>query len=86
MDIHDCGLVVDVRLRSGKMPNGRTYANNYCMIEFAHENSVPRGLKVASKKLSSFNGQWARIFKAGTRTAICLPNQRRQKKENPSLW
>jgi hypothetical protein len=79
MDQHDCGLVIDVRLRSGKMPNGRTAQNTYCMVEFAHENSVPRCLKVASKKLAQFGGQKARIFKAGTRTAICLPNQRRRK-------
>jgi len=79
MDSHDCGLVVDVRLRSGKTRAGRPNANTYCVVEFAHENSVPRCLKVASKKLATFGGQKARIFKAGTRTAICLPNQRRTK-------
>lgn len=79
MDSHDCGLVVDVRLRSGKARAGRPNVNTYCVVEFAHENSVPRCLKVASKKLATFGGHKARIFKAGTRTAICLPNQRRHK-------
>jgi len=78
-DIHECGLVTDVRIRSGKQAPGRSNANFYAIVEFAHENSVPRSLKLASKKLVNFNGQKGRIYKTGTRTAIIMPNQRRKK-------
>jgi len=78
MSTHECGLVTDVRLRSGKQGPGRPQANTYAIIEFAHENSVPRGLKLASKKVAVFGGQRARVFKAGTRTAVIMPSQRRR--------
>ena len=53
----DCGFVTDVRVRSGKKPTGRTQPNDYCMVEFAHENSIPRCLKLASKKVANFGGK-----------------------------
>jgi hypothetical protein len=79
MSLHECGFVTDVRLRSGRTAPGRPVGNTYAIIEFSHENSVPRGLKLASKKVAVFGGQKARIYKAGTRTAILLPSQRRRK-------
>lgn len=51
---HDCGMVVDVRLGKGRTVPGRTKENVYCIVEYAHENSVPRSLKIASKKLAKF--------------------------------
>lgn len=56
MSTHECGLVLDVRLRSGKQAPGRPSKNTYGIIEFAHENSVPRGLKLASKRVAVFGG------------------------------
>jgi len=78
METHNCGLVADVRIRSGKAVPGRTNENYYAIVEFAHENSVPRCLKVASKKLAVFGSLRSRIYKTGTRTAIILPRQKRR--------
>ena len=43
-----CGFVIDVRLAKGRAVPGRTKDNVFCIIEYAHENSVPRSLKLAS--------------------------------------
>jgi len=51
---HECGFVVDVRMGSGRAVPGRTRGNHYCVVEYAHANSVPRSLKLASKKLAKF--------------------------------
>ena len=75
---HDCGLVVDVRFGQGRPVPGRTKTNAYCVVEYAHENSVPRSLKLASKKLAKFNGQPVRIYKAGTKTAVNMPSQKKK--------
>lgn len=71
---HDCGMVVDVRLGKGRNVPGRTRENVFCIVEYAHENSVPRSLKIASKKLAKFQGQPVRIYKAGTKTAVNMPS------------
>ena len=75
---HECGFVVDVRLGKGRSVDGRSKSNQYCVVEYAHENSVPRSLKLASKKLAKFNGQSVRIYKAGTKTAVNFPSQKRR--------
>lgn len=75
---HECGFVIDVRLGHGGAVKGRTKENVYCIVEYAHENSIPRSLKVASKKLARFGGQPVRIYKAGTKTAVNMPSQRRR--------
>ena len=77
-DLYNCGFVVDVRMGKGRSVPGRTRENVYCIVEFAHENSVPRSLKLASKKLARFGGQPVRIYKAGTKTAVNMPSQRRR--------
>ena len=71
---YNCGFVVDVRMGKGRAVPGRTRSNVFCIVEYAHENSVPRSLKVASKKLAKFGGQMVRIYKAGTKTAVNFPN------------
>ena len=63
----------------GRIVPGRTRDNIYCIVEYAHENSVPRSLKLASKKLAKFNGQPVRIYKAGTKTAVNMPSQQRKR-------
>jgi len=78
METLTCGLVKDVRIRTGKAVPGRPSANIYAVVEFYHENSIPRCLKAASKRLVSFGGVRNRIYKAGTRTAIILPSQKRR--------
>lgn len=75
---YECGLVVDVRLRQGKTVPGRSKQNCYAVIEYAHENSVPRSLKLASKKLAMFQHQPVRVYKAGTKTAVIVPAQKRK--------
>jgi Ran GTPase-activating protein (RanGAP) involved in mRNA processing and transport len=65
-DTHKCGLIKEVRIYHGNTINGKPSDNRYAMIEFAHENSVPRSLRIASKQLSTLNGTRFRIYKAGT--------------------
>jgi len=74
----ECGLIADIRVASGRKVPGRNHENTYCMIEFADENSVPRALKFASKCKPSIAGTRFRIFKAGTQTAVIVPQQKRR--------
>lgn len=48
MEKNTAGLVSDVRIRSGKAVPGRPQSNFYAIVEFYHENSIPRCLKIAS--------------------------------------
>lgn len=75
---YNCGFVIDVRMGKGRAVPGRSRENIFCIVEYAHENSVPRSLKLASKKLAKFGGQPVRIYKAGTKTAVNMPSQRRR--------
>lgn len=74
----ECGLITDVRIRVGKKVPGRTKDNCFAIVEYAHENSVPRSLKLASKRCVNFGGVGQRLFKAGTRTVVIKPSQRRR--------
>lgn len=67
-DQHKVGVVVDVRVRTGSKIAGKPKPNAYAIIEFAHINSVPRALRIASKKQAIIHGNRIRIYKAGTRT------------------
>lgn len=73
----ECGLVADIRVRYGKKVNGRTKDNIYAVVEYAHENSVPRSLKLASQKRAFVHGVNCRVFKSGTRTVVVKPQQKR---------
>lgn len=75
--IHECGFVVDVRMGKSRPVAGRSQSNYFCIVEYAHENSVPRSLKLASKKLAKFQGRPVRIYKAGTKTVVNFPSQKR---------
>ena len=75
---YDCGLIADVRIRVGKKVPGRTKENCYAFVEYVHENSVPRSLKLASKKLAKFSNIPVRIYKSGTKTAVIMPSQKRR--------
>lgn len=76
---NECGFIVDVRVRSGKTIPKRTRQNCYVFVEYAHENSIPRSLKIASQKKAVFAGVSARVYKSGTRTAIIWPKAGRKK-------
>lgn len=71
-DNHKVGVVVDVRIRTGPKIASKPKPNNYAIVEFAHINSVPRALRVASKKQAVIHGNRIRIYKAGTRTQALL--------------
>jgi len=73
-----CGFITDVRIRVGRKVPGRTRDNCFAIVEYAHENSVPRSLKLASKRCVNFGGLGQRLFKAGTRTVVIRPSQRRR--------
>lgn len=75
---NECGLITDVRIRVGKKVPGRTRENCFVLVEYAHENSIPRSLKLASQRRVSFGGVNQRLFKAGTRTVVIKPSQRRK--------
>jgi len=53
-ELHKCGFVIDVRMGQGRTVPNRTKPNHFCVVEYAHEHSVPRSLKLASKKLAQF--------------------------------
>jgi len=74
----ECGLIMDVRIRVGRKVPGRTKENCFAIVEYAHENSVPRSLKLASKRCVNFGSIGQRLFKAGTRTVVIKPSQRRR--------
>lgn len=65
----ECGLITDVRVKHGKTIAGKPQGNSYGIVEYAHENSVARSLRVASKKESVINGNRVRIYKAGSQVA-----------------
>lgn len=48
----ECGLITDIRIKEGKAVADKPHNNKYAVIEFSHENSVARSLRVASKKQS----------------------------------
>lgn len=77
---HNCGIVLDARVkRARKYPN-KTGENIFGFIEFADSNSVNRALHVASKKLTVVDGVRFRIYKAGTGTFIFAKKTSKQKK------
>ena len=47
-------------------------------MEYVHSNSIPRSLRVASKKKSVIAGNKFRIYKAGTRTMVFVRPQKRK--------
>ena len=65
-DTHEVGLVKSVKIYHASRIEGKTDANSYAFIEFEHENSVARSLRIASKKQSMLCGKRFRIYKAGT--------------------
>ncbi len=75
---YECGLIKDVRIRKGQKIPGKPKDNYYAIVEYAHPNSVPRSLRVASKKQSTLNGNRFRIYKAGTRTIVFVRPQKRK--------
>ena len=81
-DTQKCGVVVDIRVRTGSKIANKPKPNIYAIVEFAHVNSVARALRVASKKLAVIHGNRFRIYKAGTRVqALIKPiKQKRSKK------
>ena len=74
----ECGLIQDVRIRKGQKIPGKPKENCYAIIEYVHSNSVPRSLRVASKKKSIVGGNRFRIYKAGTRTMVFVRPQKRR--------
>lgn len=74
----ECGLISDVRVRKGQKIVGKPTENIYAIIEYTHPNSIPRSLRVASKKKSIIEGVRFRIYKAGTRTMVFVRPQKRK--------
>ena len=72
-----CGIVTDVRVRTGTKVEGKPGANVYGIVEFAHPNSVLKALRVASKKKAFILGKRIRIYKAGTSSQKNKPPKKR---------
>ena len=49
---YECGLIQDIRVRKGQKIPGKPRDNLYAIVEYGHVNSIPRSLRVASKKWS----------------------------------
>jgi len=70
-DYQKCGIVTDIRIRSGpKWPNRVKEANKFVMVEFADPTSIERALKIAARKKALIGLKKFRIYKAGTGTYI----------------
>ncbi len=67
-----------MRIRRGQKIPGKPRENIYAIIEYVHQNSIPRSLRVASKKKSIILGNKVRIYKAGTRTMVFVRPQKRR--------
>lgn len=74
----ECGLIQDIRIRKGQKIPGKPRENCYAIVEYYHQNSLPRSLRVASKKKSIIGGNKFRIYKAGTRTMVFVRPQKRR--------
>lgn len=79
LDTNEIGLAVDIRIANGTPAPGRNNPNWYAIVEFSDTNSVNRSLNAASKGRAIFAGQKARIYRAGTQTAILQPKQARRR-------
>lgn len=76
----DCGLITDIRMRTGRKIKDRKTENEFAIVEFAHENSLLRAMKAMKEKRLCFgNGLVkSKVYRAGTRTVVFMPNQKRR--------
>jgi hypothetical protein len=77
---HECGIVLDARVRRAKQYPNRQAQNIFGFVEFADSNSVNRALTIASLKQTNIDGVAFRVFKAGTGTFIFSKKTSKQKK------
>ena len=73
------GIVTDVRIREGPKQEGKAKDNVYAVIEFAHQNSVARSLRIAAKKKAEIARQKFRIYKAGSRIQVLSKAKKKAK-------
>jgi len=73
-----CGLIQDIRVKQGQKIPGKPKENFYAIIEYQHQNSIARSLRVASKKKSTIGSCRFRIYKAGTRTIVFVRPQKKR--------
>jgi hypothetical protein len=78
---HKCGVVLSVRIRSGKKyPNRTMTPNIFALVEFADPVSVVKALHIASKKWTVLNGIKFRVYRAGAGTFFYVRKTAKQKK------
>lgn len=77
---HKCGIVLDLRVRKGRMYPGKNQANLFGFVEFADETSVTRALHLAAKKSTQIDGVKFRVYKAGTGTFLYTKKTAKQRK------
>lgn len=77
-DKGEAGLIADIRIRKGQTVAGRTKKNAFVLVEFCHENSIARGLKMASQRRACLYGDSCRVFKSGTKTVVQMRSQKRK--------
>lgn len=64
-----------MRIRSGQKLS-KPQPNIFCIVEFDHENSVSRALRIISQKKPFLGGRKVRIYKAGSRTQAVMKPQK----------
>jgi hypothetical protein len=77
---YKCGIVIDLRVRKGRVYPNKIQQNYFGFVEFADETSVTRALHLASRKLTQIDGVKFRIYKAGTGTFLYTKKTAKQKK------
>ena len=76
---HPCGIVLDVRLRTGKKYPNKTGPNSFAIVEFADPSSVKHALYLASQRWTNLNGVPFRVYKAGTGTFFYMKKTSKQR-------
>lgn len=76
---HPCGIVLDVRIRTGKKYPNKTGPNSFAIVEFADPNSVKHALYLASQRWTNLNGTQFRVYKAGTGTFFYMKKTSKQR-------
>ena len=66
-----CGIILSSRVRKGKVwPNRRKSENKFLFVEFGHEKSAVKALKIVGNKQNICQGIHFKIFRAGSSTYV----------------
>lgn len=65
---HECGVVLNIRLRSGKQYPNKKKGEKFYLVEFANSLSAEKSIILCSKRLNQVAGVYFNIRLAGSST------------------